>query len=276
VDITLPKNLLFKAQRQDSEILISLTTFLKPHCFIIQCLRSKKRHIADAAQFELSKVTRKDVQERFVKNILGNIDADLGQDVADRLGLDLKIEPKKNHGKSAPSLSIIEREKKPGPIKGRKIAIIVNEGFSNDVVDIKKKFEDAGLCVSFVSNKVGTLTGGDGKTTIAVEMGLWGGEPSLFDASFVHSSPKQHQGKVVSWIYTTYKQCKTIGVTAEIVGILEPSKGILGIDKEKGKKGFVVMKEGGVDSMVKEFTESLSHHRIWERQLEDSYNYIPA
>jgi catalase len=106
----------------------------------------EQEHIVKAFSFELTKVTRPQIRERVIKEMLMHVDPTLARMVAENVGV--AIAGSKNgaakNGKTArngstltasPVLSLLNPETaKPGSVLGRKVAILVGPGADGDAV----------------------------------------------------------------------------------------------------------------------------------------------
>jgi len=234
----------------------------------------EQMHIVEAAQVELSKVTRKEVRERVVNNIFAHIDATFATRVAERIGLpNVAGETKTYTGKVSPALSIIRNAR--GTARGRRVAVIVNEGFDHSVIPLKKCLEEQGLCVQVISGTVGALKG-KGEFSLDVDRTFIGTDSVLFDGIIVTDiTSKIWGGKIFHWISEAYRHCKTIGFYPEAA---EGAEDVLKMDLDRPEKGLIVLKNENspesVEAFSKLFASKLAMHRHWERQLEDSYGSI--
>jgi len=230
-------------------------------------------HIVEAAQVELSKVSRKEVRERVVNNIFANIHHTFASRVAERLGLPQNTSEVKTNGKVSPALSIVRNAR--GNAKGRKVAIIVNEGFDESVISVKKSLEEQGICVQVIAGVAGALKG-KGEYTIDVDRTFIGTDSVLFDGVIITDlGCKTYGGKIFHWISEAYKHCKTLGFYPEAA---EGAEDVLKIDFNRPDRGLIVVKNEGslesVEAFSKVFASKLALHRHWERQFDDSYGNI--
>ncbi len=176
----------------------------------------EQAHIASAIVFELSKVALLAVRNR-VMSRLRNIDEDLAKRVADGLAMPLPTkapaarEPVEM--KPSPALSILEHGQPP--MKGRKIAILFDEGSDLAAINaMKGEVEKAGGTVMLVAPKVGELKLKGG--TLAADGQLAGSPSVLFDAVASIIMPDAAKklamdGAALGWFMDAYGHCKTIG-----------------------------------------------------------------
>ena len=199
----------------------------------------EQAHIASAFTFELSKIGIEAVRNRMLGN-LRNVDEDLAKRVADGLAMPL---PAANKPASepfdmdpSPALSIVAQG--DPPIKGRKVAILFDEG--SDMAEIEAvtaAVTKAGGAVFTVAPKVGglKLKGGTLKAN-----GQLAGSPSvLFDAVALVLAPEAaaklcKEGAAVQFVMDAFGHVKTIGHNAGAQALLdkagvEPDAGVVAL-----------------------------------------------
>lgn len=201
----------------------------------------EQAHIASAFTFELSKVAIEGVRLRMLGN-LRNVDNDLAQRVAAGLAMDL---PAANKAAVAPiemptsdALSIVKQG--DPPMKGRKIAVLFDEGSDKAAIDaLRVAIEESGGSVFTVAPKVGglNLKGGVMKAD-----GQLAGSPSvLFDAVALVLTDEAavkltKDSAAVQFVMDAYGHVKTIGHDAGAQALLdkagvEPDAGVVPLDK---------------------------------------------
>ncbi|MEA1073227.1 catalase [Sphingomonas sp. LY160] len=195
----------------------------------------EQAHLASAIVFELSKVTIEAIRTRVLGN-LRNVDEALAKRVADGLAMDL---PAANKAASAPidmdtsdALSIVKRG--DVPMKGRKVALLFDEGSDLAAINELKKAIEAGGGTAFtVAPKVGELKlkGGSLKAD-----GQLAGSPSvLFDAVAMVLMPDRvealkNDSAALGWLMDAYAHCKTIGHCKGSMALIER----LGLEVDAG------------------------------------------
>lgn len=156
--------------------------------FYVSQTQVEQQHIIDALTFELSKVQKKAIHARMIAHLL-NIDKDLAQQVADGLGL--KDMPTPATAKKAPNwdlppsdaLSILKNG--PKNFKGRKIGVLINAGFDEELLHrLKQAVEKSEATLEIIAPKVGGAISGDGSWHEAHHQ-LAGAPSILFDAIVV-------------------------------------------------------------------------------------------
>ncbi len=152
--------------------------------FYISQAPVEQAHIRDAFAFELAKVEREDIRARVVSHLL-NVDAELAEAVADKLGLALPeaaepARPVVDDLPPSPALSILANG--PDSFAGRKLGILVSDGADAAVLSaLISAAEDEGATVELVAPKVGGITDGGG-THHTAGQSVEGGPSVLYDA----------------------------------------------------------------------------------------------
>ncbi|QNM83075.1 catalase [Sphingomonas sabuli] len=198
----------------------------------------EQAHLASAIVFELSKVMIEAVRIRVMAR-LRNIDETLAKRVADGLAMDLPVKAKAAREPidmdDSPALSI--QQSYDIPMKGRKVAILFDEGSDKSSIDtLKSGIEKDGGTAFLVAPKVGALKLKGG--TLAADGQLAGSPSVLFDAVACAMMPDNAKklakdSAAQGWFMDAYAHCKTIGycpATKEFIldklGI-EPDAGVI-------------------------------------------------
>ena len=145
----------------------------------------ERRHIIDAFVFELSKCDRSDIRTRMVAGLV-NVHEDLARAVVDGLGLDRipdplpPARPPLTDLAASPPLSILRNG--PDRFAGRKLGVLVTDGFDASVLDdLRAAAEARGAQLAIVAPKVSGITAGDG-TLLVADQQLDGAPCALYDA----------------------------------------------------------------------------------------------
>ena len=199
----------------------------------------EQAHMASALVFELSKVAIETVRTRVLGN-LRNVDEGLAARVADGLAMAL---PAANPAakspvdmKPSPALSIVK--KGDPPMKGRKVAILFDEGSDKAAIDtLTAAIKGKGGTAFLVAPKVGPtkLKGGTMKAD-----GQLAGSPSvLFDAVALvltadAAAKLAKDGAAVQFVMDAFGHVKTIGHDAGAQALLDkagvvPDAGVLSL-----------------------------------------------
>ncbi len=204
----------------------------------------EQAHMASALVFELSKVGIEAVRARILGN-LQNVDEDLAVRVAVGLNMDC---PPANPAAREPfemavsdPLSII---KQGDPMmKGRKIAVLIDEGSNSDAIHtLITEVTEAGGTVAIIAPKIGVTTcSGD---TIIADHQLAGSPSVLFDAVALVLSAKAAaklcaDSAAIGFVMDAFSHVKTIGHDEGAQALLDkagvvPDAGVVALSEFAG------------------------------------------
>ncbi|GGB73086.1 catalase [Flavobacterium suaedae] len=242
-------------------------------------------HIANALQFELSKVETVDVRERML-GMLAMVNKDLAKKVGEGLGLKVpakvekplnrgigadadpkKHEPKPADNKYKPSkaLSMLHNPTITDTIETRMVAFICGEGVSEDnLKNLKKALENKGAMAKIVAPNAGGIKTDKG-TEMKADFTFFNSSSVLFDAVYVAGAKNiealADNNNVKEFINNAYKHCKVIGFGADTKKVLDKTM----IDNDDDAGVLIADKKSG-DKFSDEFIRLLGKHRVWERE----------
>jgi catalase len=258
----------------------------------------EKQHIIEAAQFELGKVKTKEVRQRVV-DLFTNIDLELARQVAEGVGVKAPSYPtivseikgtvtmKTRDGQTrsldhSPALS--QEDTAKNSIKGRKIAVLVAEGFNSDqVMQLKSAMEAEGATVQTVSKHQKMLDTVQGDL-VEVDMSFLTTQSVLFDAVFIpggaHIEKLRMMGDAVNFVQEAFKHCKPVGAMGEGVEFLRGTD-IQGVRLHESRsqdpvmvdRGVVTTTNGSGDGFADAFFQAIAQHRHWNREMKEQ---VPA
>lgn len=217
----------------------------------------EKEHITNAFSFELGKCKEKMVRQQVV-DMLANIDPGLAQTVAQNTGVN---PPRSFQGpkvtKSSPALSQENTIKKPDT---RKIAVLVEEGYHNDLPMILEALKKAGTYPVIVSERQGMIRAEDG-SALEVDHTFLTSDSVLFDSVYAVGGSKtsfsflQAASYFIREAFSHYKP-----IAASFHG-----KDLLLALNLPSHEGIIT---GDASSLfIEEFTKAVSAHRFWNRKI---------
>ena len=216
----------------------------------------EKLHIVNAFSFELGKCKEKAVREQVV-DMLVNVDVDLASQIAKKLGLTVQATNLPNYSKSSPALSQLNSVKKPDT---RKIAVLVSEGFDEELIGILEALKANGTLIETVSDHQGTIKGADG-SLLEVDHTFSTADSVLFDAVYIASpqgTTPAYQKEAAYFVKEAYAHFKPIAATFYGEQLLD----------ELGFKGQVgVITKETENNFVENFTNAIANHRFWDRAV---------
>lgn len=248
----------------------------------------EKNHIVEAFHFELGKVETEYIRERMLGHI-ARVDRDLAQKVADGIGVEVPnvsdaqpLKGSEGKRKVESSAALSQANTAMTTIKGRKIGVLVEDGFDGDTLaTIKKALEAEGAMCEVISKMHGMRKAGKGNDVKTDKTHLTTGS-IMYDALLVPGGREsvdklKEMGKALHFVREAYKHCKPIAAIGEGVELVEacqlPEQ--LVFDKVSMDKGVVSSKASGdAKAVATAFINAIKQHRFWER--EKNKDKIPA
>ncbi|MBT0810825.1 catalase [Litoribacter ruber] len=253
----------------------------------------EKKHIVEAAWFELGKVKEMAIRERVVKQFY-HIDADMAKQVAEGIGVKpleqsevdkIQQEVKafqenlwsgKENVTDSPSLSM-EKVKKADSIKGVKVGILAEKGANVSTVNkLKDWLKEHNADAEVVASQFGVF--GD---ELKVDKSYITTASVLYDSIFIVDGKESieamaENGDSIHFVNECYKHCKPIGLIGNASEFLENTS-IRKLVQANGEgnwsdKGVVSGKEAS-DDFFSDYFKALAMQRHWGRS---SKNKVPA
>ncbi|MGB5812679.1 MAG: catalase, partial [Polyangiales bacterium] len=237
--------------------------------FYISQTPVEQDHIRDALTFELSKVEREDIRARMVSHLL-NVDRDLGDGVAEQLGLDElpraadAAKPTRDDLEGSKALSIILNG--PGNFEGRRLGVLVSDGLDSKILDeLEKAVHRAKATIALIAPRIGGVEATDGSSYEADEL-IDGGPSVLYDAVAIVVSKDgaeslKNEAAARDFVADAHAHNKFVGY----VGAAATLFGAAGLDEDTLDDGYVRL-EG--KSSIKRFIDSCGALRFWKRSSE--------
>jgi catalase len=224
----------------------------------------EQKHLANALLFELSKVETEAVRSRMLGH-LTLIDKDLANTVIAGLGAEGtadKITPARNPIDLKPSPALRLYGKTKPTLEGRKVGLLLGEGFDAKIKDdLKAQIEAEKAKVAIITSNLQGELDSEGDVTPG-DMALRGSPSVIFDAVAVLSGPDGDKKlatdpNAVVFLMDAKRHCKAVGFSgiptlAEKAGV-EEENGIVDLTGKSGVKSFVAAARTG---------------RLWEREIE--------
>ena len=225
----------------------------------------EQMHLTDAARFELSKVESKAIRERMVAN-LAQVDLGLAVAVAEGVGVAVPASPKSGKARGNPRTSpALSLENQPrGNLMGRKIAFLVEAGFSAaDADKVRSALTSAGAVVEEVSTRLGDLKSAEGKA-VMIKKTFLNSASIFYDAVYVPGGAASVEtllgsGAALHFVNEAFRHCKAIAATGEGAALLEASE----IPDVGTAAGVVTGARAGAAAAA--FVEAIGMHRHWDR-----------
>ena len=231
----------------------------------------EKQHIVSAFAFELAKVETPEIRERFVRDILANVDAKLTAAVCEKLGMpvpDPKTvkppaapQPAGKTVKTSPALSMVGTQPSD-TIATRKIAFLAADGVdAASITAMKAALVKAGAVVHVLAPHGGALKGQGG--SVPVDHSIVTMPSVVYDAVYVPGGAAsidalRVDGDAVHFVMEAFKHGKAIAATGEGADLLAAG----GIPADAPG---VVAGATAARALITAFTAAIADHRAWAR-----------
>jgi catalase len=229
--------------------------FTQPAMFYRSLSELEKAHVIEAFTFELGKCYEKVVKERELE-VLANVDADLCRQVADGLGLPAPEGNPPSVGSTSPALSQIVVE--PGPVTGRKVAVIADAGSDlAGIAALTKSLARQGVTALITAPIGGTLK--SGRRSLVVERTFATARSIEFDAAIIAAGTSvTNDIKLVVMLQELFRHYKPLGAWGDGAALLQAAS----IDPDETG----VLIGAGPDKAFSEgVIAALGLHRVWGR-----------
>lgn len=218
----------------------------------------EQEHIRQALQFELAKVTKKDVQQRMIEHI-AKVDGQLAKLVGNYLGL--KAPQGQDSTKAGKAKGLSQEEGPKNSIKTRKVAIVAADGVSSaELVRMENSLKEKGAIAELVAPHMGTLRGATGES-LKIDKTLATADSVMYDAVYVAGGKESvdqllgdHEAR--HFVREAYNHGKAIAAAEEGADLLKA----VGITTAPG---VVYEKKGANQSGA--FIDAMMQHRHWNR-----------
>lgn len=233
--------------------------------FVSQTL-PEQTHIAAALTFELSKVKTPVIRERVVSHLL-NIDETLASNVGSGLGLKAMPSPAdaamptRKDLEPSPALSILK--KGPQRFEGRKLGILLTDGFDNKLLQaLQKAVLKEKAVFEIITPAVAGAKSSDGSFVEGHQM-IGGGPSVLYDAVAILPSEQGiadllKESTARDFVADAFAHCKFIGYSQAALPLME--KAGLPKDLDEG----VIQLNAPKD--IASFIQELGKLRLWSRE----------
>lgn len=260
----------------------------------------EKLHIRKAFSFELDHCDDPTVYERLAGTRLAEIDLDLARKVCEMVGAPIPEKAlRPNHGKRTVRLSNLDFQPDNPTIAGRRIAIIIGDGYDSVAYMGMKA---AILAANAIPLTIGTkrspiFAEGEDKSTsngVVPDHQYDGQRSTMFDGTFIPGGPHVKwlaaNGQIRYWINETFGHLKALGATGEAVDLVKGTLGTMldvkvaqpddpeptewyGVITAGGKQKAGSFGEGvkilkGARDFVSQFFYQISQHRNFQRELD--------
>ena len=224
----------------------------------------EQAHIVEAYTFELGKCYETPIRERML-TVLANIDTDLCAQVAAGLGLPA---PSGSPADVTPSPALSQVVTAPGPIAGRKVAVIADAGSDlAGIMRLRDTLDRLGATTLVLAAAGGTLK--KGRTQLAVDRTNLTARSIEFDLVVVaDGTTPTGDIKQTILLQEAYRHCKALAAWGDGHAVLTGA----GIDISS--PGVTVAKTGG-KRFTGQLVVALGLHRAWDRAPQVMASAVP-
>ncbi|WP_024447814.1 catalase [Mycolicibacterium iranicum] len=229
--------------------------FTQAAMFYRSLTKIEQDHIAEAFTFELGKCYEQAIKERQLE-VLANVDADLCAQVASGLGLPAPQGQPPAEVTLSPSLSQVVTT--PGPVAGRKVAIIADDDSDlTGVAKLAKTLDKADVVPMVVAPAGGRLK--SGRRTLVVERTFDTARSIEFDAVVVAGGALARADiKAVVLLHEMLRHCKPLAAWGDGRAALS------NMDITFDDPG-VLVSDDVSSAFGEELLAALGLHRVWAR-----------
>ena len=229
--------------------------FTQAAMFYRSLTKIEQDHIAEAFTFELGKCYEQAIKERQLE-VLANVDADLCAQVASGLGLPAPQGQPPAEVTLSPSLSQVVTT--PGPVAGRKVAIIADDDSDlTGVAKLAKTLDKADVVPMVVAPAGGRLK--SGRRTLVVERTFDTARSIEFDAVVVAGGALARADiKAVVLLHEMLRHCKPLAAWGDGRAALS------NMDISFDDPG-VLVSDDVSSAFGEELLAALGLHRVWAR-----------
>lgn len=249
----------------------------------------EKQHLIDAAKFELGKCEVMEIRRRMVEHF-AQIDERLAREVAQGIGVDVPTTSIRATSASSGGVAVSAalslespENKRKASAKGRKIAVLLAEGFDDAALEaLEREAESQGAVVKIVCDQQGEIRSESGTTVTADESHLTTSSV-VFDAVYVAGGLKAAQslalqGDAIHFVHEAFRHCKPVGASGAGVAVLESTM-LRGIgfaasgSTTTTDRGVVTSRASDHADFARQFLGAVAMHRFWDRPMKDA---VPA
>lgn len=230
--------------------------FTQPRIFWNSLTTIEKQHMIEALNYQIGSVNSESVRQQCV-DLLVNVDKEMASIVADNVGVN---RPSGNNVPVSTSYPSLSQASTPKYAYSLKVGVLIGDEFNgNEVNNVLKALEEAGVFVVIVSDTLGTVTGNDG-STLKVDETFLTTSPYLLDSFYVVGGNAKNEGKfaydIQDYVSVAYKHYKPIGVASNGQSYLHPSE-------ENNLEGVVFANNN--PNFNEDFISAIAHQRFWDR-----------
>ncbi len=219
----------------------------------------EKKDLVDTFIYHLQFVKNKDIRQKNVE-MWANVDKEMACIFADSLSVDRPKNTNVSESGNSPAVSMANTVFSAAT---QKVGILIgNEFNSKEVSNTLDLLNSNNIFYDIISEKLGTVTGSDGKLQLEVKETFMTKFPVLYDAIYVVGGKAMNQAefdqKIMEFCYKTYKHFKPIGVA---------TGGQTYIDQSQFKDNTGIVCATNNKKFGDDFVNAIAQKRFWDRVL---------
>lgn len=231
--------------------------FSQPRMFWNSMSKPEQDHIVSAYAFELGKCDMP-IREMNIENVLVNIDLELAQRVAEKIGVTPPEESPNTYAKVSPALS---QDNYPHLPDTRKVGVLLHSGFNEaEVKEHLEAFQNNKLQYEIVSVNQQPTKGSEG-SQFDVDYSFDTTDAVLYDALYIvggKDMPKTFIKEAKKFMHKTFDHYKVIGAVQHGIPLLE--------QEDMLNHPGVVTSTSAAD-FAAEFTDAVAQYRHYDREV---------
>lgn len=232
--------------------------FRQARMFFISLAPFEQKDLIDCLTYHLQKVKDKEVRERNV-DMWAKVDKDLSDAIADNINVRRSSEKQVDENRKSPALSSANTPHYP---ETQRVAVLIGNNFSSDeVFRTLELLKENNVFVSIISEKLGAVTGSDGRTIEVTDTFKTSG-PELYDSLYIVGGEVSKMGefnlKIKEYFNSFFINYKPIALSRGEIKYLN-------VSEENKLKGIITPETN--ENFSRDFLEAITTMRFWNRQI---------
>lgn len=218
----------------------------------------EKKDLVDTFIFHLQYVKSKEVRQKNVE-MWANVDKEMGATFAEHLGVDDPLNTNVSESRSSPAISMAGTSHSAAT---QKVGILIGEGFkAKEVSDVLGLLESQGIFADFIGEKLGPLTGDDGRQ-VEVNETFKTKFPVLYDALYIVGGSAGNQAefnqRIMIFYDTAFRHYKPVGIATTAQSHIEQLQ-------DHSTTGIIFAKNN--PAFGDDFIAAITQKRFWDRAI---------
>lgn len=216
---------------------------------------TEQRDAIESFSFHLGKVESKSVRQQNAE-MWANVDTEMAKEIAKNIG----VKPSEtSHIDVDRSLSSISMQNSIFEATTQKVGVLIGDNFNEkEVISVLDKLKSESVFVDIISDRLGTVTGDNGKE-LEVDKTFLTSHPTLLDSLYIVGGKADNQEKFDKQIYVyctiAFEHYKPIGLSVTGNGYLSA--------KDQSKNGIITAENNS--NFADDFLSAIATQRFWNR-----------